>query len=106
MIPLSVFSNRHCGGGVQDIGTFGFFFLSVGALVNEDEKKNKKVQTRAHVGANRSLFILLIGATSHKNNFLHAGRKEIYILCFSLHFFFSMLRFDVCETSSCKHTLV
>lgn len=66
MIPLSVFSNRHCGGGVQDIGTFGFFFLSVGALVNEDEKKNKKVQTRAHVGANRSLFILLIGATSHK----------------------------------------
>jgi len=43
-----------------------FFFLSVGALVNEDEKKNKKVQTRAHVGANRSLFILLIGATSHK----------------------------------------
>lgn len=41
MIPLSVFSNRHCGGGVQDIGTFGFF-LSVGALVNEDEKKNKK----------------------------------------------------------------
>jgi len=38
----------------------------VGALGNEDEKKNKKVQTRAHVGANRSLFILLIGATSHK----------------------------------------
>lgn len=86
----------HCPYSVIDIVEEGykilvhldFFFLSVGALVNEDEKKTKKFR-QGPTWVQIDLYLYYWLEQHHtKNNFLHAGRKEIYILCFSLHFFF------------------